>query len=241
VLTLIGQVATHRGHACQYDRAGDPDPFVMRADQYLRDQPLLPLLMTHDPTWPVGAVGYLQRSRSDGLLAVASVRDDMTDLLDRHDWYLSAGASCHAIGHDEYGSEELGLVKMREISLVPRTANLSTRKVRWSHTDVRTTGGGHPRDLPLSWHDALDGAHEAMSSYKHSLARSLRINDLDELDLRDEVFTDPASAKAMLRADLDAAKAKQRAARPRPGLDDGQRVYRHSYPGTFMRPVVADA
>ena len=49
-LTVIGQAATSRGLAEQYDLAGTPDPFTLPANQYRHLQPArIPVLVQHDP------------------------------------------------------------------------------------------------------------------------------------------------------------------------------------------------
>ena len=198
-LHLIGQLATHRGLVQQRDAVGTLDSWTMPANAYVRQQRRVPLLVEHD--WQVGEVQYLQRSRASGLLMVATADDNIADLLRDHEWHLSAGVRCHETGFSAHGSE-FGLATLREMSLVGRPANVGTGKVHWS------TAAGAPHGLPLNWRSCWEEAHEAMPGYKYRRHDGLRIHDVDELDLYDEVMTDPESARAKIRATLPAVMPK---------------------------------
>jgi hypothetical protein len=237
MLTVIGQLSTSEGLVQQRDGAGDPIPWTMRANSYLRDQKAgLPILMDHDPGWPVGGVGYLQRSAASGLLMVGRLADDsMADLLNDGDWYLSGGTNSHATGVMEYG-----LATLREASLVRATGSIGTRPVCWSKTDIAKNSGAQP-PMPLFWRSCWDAAHVAMSSYRYKRAGRLPIVDIDELSLYDEAMTDPAAARRrailMRAAALPPSRPKIRASAPRPAVSTQEpplvvgRLYRHTYPG----------
>lgn len=192
-ITVIGQLTTNHGLVQQRDRAGDMDAWTMPAPSYLREQPaVVPVLMDHDWGWPVGAVGHLERSRADGLLMVARVaNDDLGDLLADGPWFLSGGVRCAPTGVMQYG-----LAKLREVSIVRRTANVNTRPIRWSRSDIARDSGSEPHDMPLRWHDTWRRAHERMvgERYREKPAH-LTIHDLDQLSIVDEVMTDPAAAR----------------------------------------------
>lgn len=192
-ITVIGQLATTAGLVQQRDLAGDADPWTMPAPSYLRQQPaVVPVLMDHDWGWPVGTVGHLERAEATGLLMVARLgNDDLGDLFADGDWFLSGGVRCAPTGVMEYGQ-----VRFREISLVRRTANLGTKPIRWSRSDIATDSGSEPHDMPLRWHDTWRRAHDRMVTerYREKPAH-LTIHDLDQLSVVDEVLTDPAAAR----------------------------------------------
>jgi hypothetical protein len=194
-LTVIGQVLAPAG-LVQEQRIDGPVPYVTKPGGYLREQPApLALCLVHDRSDPVGVCVHLERSRKLGLMAVARVPDpegSVADLLSAGDWWLSDSVSARPIGGFEFARGRLN-----EISLVPRTANLGTRPVRWSRTDIAVDGGAQPRGLPLGWHDTWARAHERMASYTRRRAdrESLTIVDLDPLGVVDGLWSDPAAAR----------------------------------------------
>jgi hypothetical protein len=224
--SLIGQVCTSRGLIQQYDLAGDADAWSLPAVAYERAQRRVPILVQHDETWPVGEVAYYERSKADGLMMVGTIRDDLTDLLDDDDWHLSPEIESRRCGPFEYGHG-----KINEISLVRRTASIGTRPVRYARHDT-VGGGGAPRGLPLRWYDIWDRAHEQMHSdrYTHRRDDSLRIHDIDPLDLVDEVLCDPEVA-ARVKAEAETIKQRAAVTTPPPPKPDVPRV---RYKGVWL-------
>jgi hypothetical protein len=92
--------------------------------------------------------------------SVGRLRDDMADMLDDGEWFLSGGVRCYATGPMHFG-----LARLREVSLCRRSANLNTALVRWTPT------AGQPQ-MPLPWRACWDRAHEAMSSCSYAYQRS---------------------------------------------------------------------
>ena len=75
-----------------------------------------------------------------------------------------------------------------------------------------------------------------------SVPSAWRSIDLDQLDLVDELLTDPSEARRLsllVRAERELAGAEARLARTTPPISDPNRVYRHSYPGAGVRLVGA--
>jgi hypothetical protein len=128
----------------------------------------------------------------------------VADVLSDGDWFLSDSVNCRPIGRDE-----MGRGRIRELSLVRETANMSTRPVRFSRGDVASGDCGRPSGLPLNWHSTWDRAAEHMASYGYRFNRAdrLTIHDLDQLDTVDELLTDPAYA-ARMRAEAAAVRPK---------------------------------
>lgn len=224
MISFVGQLCTTAGLVQQRDLAGDPDPFTMTAVSYRREQPVpLPLVFDHDLSWPVGEVAYLERSRADGLLVVGRIaRDDLADLLDG-EWYLSAGVRCVPSGPLEFGH-----VRMHEVSLVRKPANVNTHPLHWAPSDIARDAGSQPHGLPLNWRSTWGRAHEAMAAriYRRAPDR-LAIVDLDQLDAVDEIMTDPAAARRRVEAATAARptpSAPDRSAEPRVRLH-GEWIY----------------
>jgi hypothetical protein len=99
---------------------------------------------------------------------------------------------------------------------VRRTANLSTRAVCWSRTDIARDAGGQPRNLPLNWHGTWARAHEPMASFAYQRADRLAILDLD-------APVDPDAARAKLRAVPAPTPAPARPAKPTSHADAARR------------------
>lgn len=194
-ISVIGQVCSSAGLVQEVDRAGDPIPWVMPANSYLRSQPArIPLYFDHDHSWEIGSVGHLERSRR-GLMAVGRITADVGDLLSDGDWWLSDQVWCRAVGPLEKGH-----ATMTELSLVRRTANLATRPVCWSRGDIATGSAGEPQ-MPLFWRDTWHRAAERMSAQRYRVApKHLEIHDLDPLGIVDELLTDPVAARKLARS-----------------------------------------
>jgi hypothetical protein len=176
VLSVIGQLATAKGQVQQRDLAGDPDPWVLPAASYMRDQPArIPILFGHDETWELGQVAHLERSPSTGLLAVATIADDLVDLLD-DEWFLSGGVRCVPTGPLQFGH-----ARLREVSLTRRPGSIGTRPMRWSRS--ATPPGG----MPIRWFDTWDRAVERMTTDRYRPARHLTIAEVDEAQTAEPV------------------------------------------------------
>lgn len=211
MLTLIGQVVTNQGLVHTVDaHGGNDERWSMPATAYRRRQPAsLPVHFDHDRSWPVGQTTYLERSKADGLLAVAVLeRDDLADLLSDGDWFIS----------DSVRSRSVGLVErsggiLEELSLVRRTGNVNTLPLRWSRSD------GAPLGLPLNWHGPWRQAHERMSGARYRRAPDhLDIVDRDPLGLMDELLSgDVTYARQMLaQRPTPPARASTRPPAPKP-------------------------
>jgi hypothetical protein len=224
-ITIIGQVATPQGLIQQTDLAGNAYPWKLPAIGYHRAQRRVPILDAHRDRGGerVGEVGYYERSKVDGLLMVGTVDDSMTKLLEDHDWHLSPG-----VESKRWGSLERGDAKIdEEIALVARASYINQQRVRFARS------GRTPR-LPLRWHDTWARANEAIARdrYRYRRDDALQIVDIDELDIFDLFQTDRVAAQRRVQSELDTGRvAKLRAVGP----EDGQRVHRHAYPGTFMQ------
>lgn len=194
MLTVIGQVVADAGLVSQVDAWGGHEPYRLPATGYERNQPRpLPLRYQHHEGFQLGEVGHLERSRASGLMAVATIPDnDLADLLADGPWFLSDKVACRSVGPLTKGG-----ARLHELSLVRKSANVNTRPIRYARTDIARNAGGHPAGLPLNWRSTWDRAHKAMSAYAYRRADHLVIHDLDP-------------------ADLDAARARLRAAVARP-------------------------
>lgn len=224
-VTLIGQVATSKGFVEHEDRAGDTHYSRTPAVNYLRSQPAtIPVHFTHDTSWTLGTVAYLERSRADGLLAIANIDSDIGELLDDGPWYFSDRINFRA--HQLENSD----VTMRELSLTREPASSGTRPVRWSPGAIGSAGA--PLNLPLTWYDTWTRAAEAMygSRYRRT-PDALLIADVDDLSIPEMIATDPVVGRAMLAAATSAARSK---ATPKHRSESfGGRVYRHTYGGSL--------
>jgi hypothetical protein len=232
VLSLIGQLATSEGDVCHYDRAGDADYAKLPAGTFLRHQPPdIPVLMSHDPTWPVGAVDWLDRStRGYGLLAIGRVRDDMADLLEDGPWFLSAGVRGRAFTPHVWTEYERAT--LREVSLTRDPALMGARPITWCRSDLANCGGsGHPWGINPYWRDAWTraGEHVIDSRYRPN-PTNLVIHDVDQLDFAQEWATDPASA----RAEIAGIISKARSAAASPAHSTTERIYRHALGGSVL-------
>jgi hypothetical protein len=232
--TLIGQIATDRnGGLIQHRNAsGDVSEVHFLAPLgYLRHQPArIPLLVGHDEGWEVGEVGHLERSKAEGLLAVAHVRDDAAELLSDGEWFLSAGVTTRSLTPRRW---ERGLLS--EISLGRDPAACSIRPVCWSPH----TGAPSSDSMPLGWYRAWHEGVDRIARAKYRSAEGLEINDVDHLDLIDEGITDPAAAEQRL-------EELKRSAPPRPQrttavradralqFAEGGKVYRHATGGFLV-------
>jgi len=175
-ITVFAQVATPVGHGCQWDLAGDPDPFNLPASGFRQNQPKwIPVHVEHETDWTLGHVVHLERSTVDGLLAVAVLDADIADLLSDGRWYVSPGVRVRSTGTMQFGDAVID-----ELSLVRRPASINTQPVRWSRSDVRTDSGGAPHGMPLRWHDLHRRAHLLATSYTHQRrATELTILDVE--------------------------------------------------------------
>jgi hypothetical protein len=73
MLSIIGQVCRTEGLVKNVDLAGESHWYKMRSNSYRRDQPAeVPLHFNHERSWTLGEVGYFERSKADGLMAVAA-------------------------------------------------------------------------------------------------------------------------------------------------------------------------
>ena len=211
MISILGQTATPQGFARQVDLAGDADLFTMPATAFRPlHRPDLPLLMQHSD-WQVGDVRYLERSRSDGLLALATIEDDtFSDLLADGPWYLSAGVrATPAKMPNEYED-----IRLKEISLTRRPAVRGTRPLVWSHHDVTKGGGGQPSDMALNWRSAWDRGAERLVGARFRVApKYLVIHDLDPLPVAPVAPAAPAALRSV------------------PSTVEAGRAYRRTYAG----------
>jgi hypothetical protein len=203
--TLIGQVCTAQGLIHQHDLAGNAYAWELPAVGYERAQHRVPIVVGHDETWQLGEAAYFERSRTDGLLVVARLHA-LGPIDDGHDWYLSPDVSSRPCGPLESNHGTI-----HELSVVPRTGSVNTRPLRWSPHDLARSGGGEPRGLALRWRETWARAHEAINGDRYRYLRddTLRIVDMDQLDLIDEVLCDPEVAA---RVKAEAEETKRRAA-----------------------------
>jgi hypothetical protein len=186
-VTVLGQLATTRsgGLLQQRDLSGEVVEVDWRPPLgYVRSQPTrIPVFVDHDPGWEVGEVGYLERSKANGLLALARVDDDIVELLnDGTCWYLSGHVVALSLAPGHY---ERAL--LREVSLVRHTAIRGTRPIAWS------PHSGAPCSMPFAWDETWSAGVEALAERKDRSDQRLVIHDIDGLDLVDEMLTDPAS------------------------------------------------
>jgi hypothetical protein len=202
-ITLIAQVATPKGLIQHRDLAGDIDPWTLPANSYERAQRRVPVLVAHDHDWCIGEVVYYERSRYDGLLAVAQLHTPgPLDTDDPDDWYVSPEVRSRRCGIVDYGH---GVIA--ELSIIRRTASIGTHPLRWS------PNSGTPHGMPLRWHQTWQRAHAAIAHEPYVYRRddTLRIVDIDKLDLVDEVLCDPEVA-ARVKAEAAAFDVRAKAA-----------------------------
>lgn len=175
--TIIGQVATASGRSQQFDLAGVGSPFTLPAANFRPMQPRLRLLHDHDETWDLGGQGvvHLERSAVDGLLCVATIDVDLSEMLANGEWFMSGGVRTTPTG----APLEFGHGKLHEVSLVRKPAMLGTHPLRWSRTNIVTDSGGAPHGLPMRWHDTWQRAHQRATSYRFQRADFLLIEDVD--------------------------------------------------------------
>jgi hypothetical protein len=200
-ITMIGTVASTTGRVLQRDLGGNVDVWTLPATSYETRQRRVPLLVGHDPEFVAGSVVYYERSKVDGLLAVAQADDTFAEWLDDGaPWYFSPAVASRLCGPLERNHG-----RIHELSLVRHTATVNADPVRWSL-------GIAPSGLPLRWYSVWDRATEAIAHdrYTHRRDDALSIFDRDELNLVDAVLCDPAVA-ARVNAEA-AAQAKRRAA-----------------------------
>jgi hypothetical protein len=225
-ISVLGQVVTPVGLVLHYDGLGDPvRAVVCPATAYLRHQPAdLPVYFSHDDTWRLGAVRYLERSDRFGLLAAAVLDADVADLLADGDWYWSDRVTSRRF--NDTGLDRT-MATMHELSLVRATANCGTEPVVWGRGDIGLGTAVEPR-MNQYWREAWQRAGKGVAAQHYSYRRAdhLSITDLDPLDADDEVLTDPEAAKTRAVAALAVAEAMSRT--PPTG-----RVYRHVYGGSM--------
>jgi hypothetical protein len=204
MITLIGLVATVRGLAQQHDRAGNVEPFTLPSAGFRRHQPsVIPLLMQHDEGFRLGAVAHLERGDSiGGLLMVGSIADDdMADLLDGSDWFLSPRVRAH-----ETGPLQLGAALLTEMSLTRTPAAINTKPLRWSR-------GSPPTGMPVAWYDVWDRGRERMAKARYRSERHLSIVELDTpTPAPPEVLPVPKPATPRHRPPFTRAEAERVAA-----------------------------
>ncbi len=196
MITAVGELCGPRGLVGQVDQLGNPLPYTMRPNTYLKRQSAnVPVCFDHDRSWPQGRLGYLHRSAA-GLFAVVTLDDDsMEDYLSDHaPWFFSDGVRCRKIGTLEYGGGELV-----DVSFVKKTGNLNTLPVFWSRGDIATGSAGRPRGLPLPLSDVWELAGPAMAPLRYRCPPTfLEIHDADELSLVDTFLSDPPEARRLL-------------------------------------------
>jgi hypothetical protein len=231
MLTVIGEVVRSAGLVQEVDHWGNPLPWTMPANAFLRDQKArLPIVFNHDRSWPIGEVGYLERDRAGLRMVGRLYRDDLDDLLDDGDWYFSDSVRCRPTGPLERGHGVL-----EEISLVRRTANLGTRPIAWARGDIAKGSSGQP-PMPLPWRSCWDRAAECMSTYAYQRADRLPIVDLDQLDVVDELLTSNGASVRRMRSGPPAPPTAPPPSH-QPAPVDESRVYRHTYPATGLHLV----
>jgi hypothetical protein len=199
-MMILGTVATTKGHVVHRDLGGGVDPWTLPANSYETAQRRVPLLVGHDEMFQIGTVVYYERSKVDGLLAVAQADDSFAEWLDDGEpWFFSPAVASRLCGPLERNHGRIS-----ELSLVRHTATVNAAPVRWSL-------GIAPSRMPTRWYSTWDRATEAIAHdrYTHRRDDALRIHDLDELSLVDQVLTDPEVAA---RVAEQAAQAKRRAA-----------------------------
>jgi hypothetical protein len=127
-MMILGTVATTKGHVQHVDPAGDVDVWNLPATSYETTQRRVPLLVGHDAGFRIGTVVYYERSRVDGLLAVAQADDSFLEFLDDGDaWYFSPAVASVACGPLERNHG-----RIHELSMVRSTATVNACPVRWS-------------------------------------------------------------------------------------------------------------
>ncbi len=229
-VSIIGQVCTTRGLCQEIDGLGDPIPYETQAVRYLRAQPNpIPIHVNHAKDWKLGEVVHLERSARDGLLAVAVLDADVEEYLSDHTWHYSDGISCRSSGAG--GMDKIG-IRLRELSLVSRTANLSTKRVYTSRGDI-AQGAGAPAGLPLFWYETWQRAGERASLARYRLRpETLLIHDVDRLALVDEALTDPNGDIARMWIGSPPPAPVLPMARTKRSDEDAGKVFRHAYPAT---------
>lgn len=229
-ICVIGQVVTSQGFVHTVDRFGDnPQYWQMPAVAYRRSQPAnIGVHFDHDRSWRVGSATYLERSKADGLLAMAVLeRDDLVDMLNDGPWFISDSVRSSRVSEFERSGGVL-----EELSLVRQTGNVSTRPVRWSFSD------GAPAGLPLNWRDSWKRGHEHMTRTRYRVAPDhLTIHDLDRLSTIDELLTDPSAARRL----LDSQRPIPMARSTTRDHDDGGKLLRRTFSGAGLHFVDSGA
>lgn len=186
VVSLIGPIATDRNGGLLHhrDNAGGLIPGWLSADDYERRQPAeIGLHLSHDWSWSLGRVRYLERCGPE-LLAVAVATVDpsepwfpaphrdlssmqrtwdpagLPELLEADRWYFSSGVH---IDHVPGAPGHYQRARIFELSLVPESAACGLRPIRWRRGDI-ADDSGQPSDLPGPWRSVWANAHEAISS-----------------------------------------------------------------------------
>lgn len=226
MLTVIGDI-TRKGFVQHQDRSGDTRYSFTPAVNYQRQQPAdIAVHLEHDVDLRVGTCLHLERSRADGLVAVAEIDADLGDIL-TGDWHWSDGISSRPLGT----LGERGDVTINELSLVRagRQASQGTRPVRFARGAIGTAGA--PLNMPLNWYSAWERAAEAAYGSRYRRAPDhVTIHDVDDLTIPETIATDPVAGRAMLAAAAAASPARTRSVAPQ-GY-----VFRHSVGGS-LHPV----
>ena len=158
-------------------------------DAYLDQQPGdLPVHFAH-ADWKLGRVRYLERSDRLGLIAVATIDADISELLSDGDWYWSDRIrSCGAL--HRAGSNR----DARALARNAPTANCGTRPIAWTEGDIET-GASAPWTMTLWWDDVSKRAAEATAGERYRRRpESLPIVDLELDELKQRAATVTAAA-----------------------------------------------
>jgi hypothetical protein len=191
VLTVLGPVVTSKGVCVWKDALGDPTEVAfVPAFHYLRSQPAdVPVYFSHDSTWRLGSLEYLERDKR-GLMGAARLDADVASLLEDGPWYFSAGPRCLSLGDSLYKYA----VRLREVSLTRNPADRTLRPVVWARGDL-ARGECPAFGPPMStyWRDTWKRAEKAMTDRRYRLVRSTDIHDVDPLDEVSEALTSGAT------------------------------------------------
>jgi hypothetical protein len=187
-ISVLGPVVSPTGLAIHYDAFGEPEQIAYTPPlAYAAHQPApIAVHLEHDTSWQLGEVVALERSDQLGLFAAATLTADAADLLAEHGpWYWSDRISSYGDGPYRAG------IEIRELSLVPATANTRTKPVAWATGDFDP----EPRPLNLWWRDSWQRAKAARGQSRYRRAPDV----MDIVDL-DRQALDAAVAAAMPQA-----------------------------------------